>query len=569
VIIADGRGREYYLLHERASWRHRETRRDEWGQRTRWREWSDAAPEPVELWKDLDYDPRRRPWYLNAIAARVKGGSAGRITWTEPYTFYTTKEPGITASVTFEPDDGIDHVVGFDVQLSEISEFTRQLRVGTRGLVFVLTDGGEVIGLPFDPRYDDPAIKRLALLKRPEELELAIASDAADSLAAEAAVGGDPIRFASGETAWWGQMRPFALAADRRLWIAGVVPESDLLGNVQTMRRWIILMTAAVLVVAMLWAVFLARRYSRPIEALVRQSDRMSRGDLERAEPIDSIVREVRRLADAQERMRVALQSLLKMERDLQLARQIQLGTFPERIPKLGGFEIEAWSEPAEQTGGDTYDVIGLRNAVEGAPRKVTSGRADRAIFLLADATGHGIGPAISVTQVRAMLRMGMRSRQNLAAVARHLNEQLCADLHGGRFVTVWLAELDASNATLTSFSGGQAPLFHYDAAGGRVHVLKADAPPLGILDEIDVAIGDPIHLGPGDIFAVLSDGIFEAEHPERGQFGTARVGEIIAGHCGRRAAEILQALRDALAAFTDGAPAADDRTAVIIKRLR
>ena len=574
VIIADGRGREYYLLHERVAWRSRETRGDEWGQRTQWHEWTDAAPQPVSSWKELDYDPRRRPWYANALAARdarlrrpVALETTGELSWTDPYTFFTTQEPGITSSLTYDVDDGIDRVVGFDVLLSDISEFTRRLRVGVHGWVCVLTEDGRVIGLPRGGRFDDPAARRRALLHKPEELALTVAADAVAAFGGPGAAGRDPQRFRSGGEPWWGHVHPYALSPEQRLWIVGAVPEADLLGDLQSLQRWIIAITVVVLAGAILRAVYLAGRYSRPLEALVRQSDRIGEGDLESIEPVESKVTEVRRLAQAQNRMRNALKSLLKIERDLQLARQIQQKTLPGRLPTLVGFEIEAWNEPAEETGGDSYDVIGYRTETPGAPAKLTTDRADRVAFLLADATGHGIGPALSVTQVRAMLRMAIRSRLGLAVIARHMNAQLCADLHGGRFVTAWLGDLDAASGTLSSFSAGQAPLFHFDAGRGEMHVLSADTPPLGILEDLEITIGERIRLGPGDIFAVLSDGLLEAEGPEGGQFGAERAVELITRHGSASPAEIVEALRAAVAAFTGGAPAADDRSVIIIKR--
>ena len=84
---------------------------------------------------------------------------------------------------------------------------------------------------------------------------------------------------------------------------------------------------------------------------------------------------------------RRARESLLRIERDLQLARQIQRNTFPDQLPILSGFEIDAWSEPAEETGGDTYDVVGYQRAGDG-PILLSENHADRALLLLADATG-------------------------------------------------------------------------------------------------------------------------------------------------------------------------------------
>jgi phosphoserine phosphatase len=259
-------------------------------------------------------------------------------------------------------------------------------------------------------------------------------------------------------------------------------------------------------------------------------------------------------------------ESLLRIERDLQVARRIQRSTFPRALPALPGFEIDAWSEPAEETGGDTYDVVGFLGKNGDGSVQFSSDEADRAILLLADATGHGIGPALSVTQVRAMLRMAVRMQTELPKIALHLNEQLCADLPGGRFVTAWLGELDAATNTLFSFSAGQAPILHYHAATDRHHVLAADTIPLGIDDAMESNLGSAIPMAPGDIVAVISDGLLEALNASGRQFGSERAVEVIAAHRHERPVGIRAALRRAVAEFTEGAPAADDRTAIIIK---
>lgn len=569
ALVADARGHEVMILQVQGGWRSRQTRVDEWGRRTWWVEWAGQAPGPVSYWQELDYDPRRRPWYLGAIGRLHEPSprSDGLIYWTEPYTFFTTKEPGITAAVVFRPPSGVESVVGFDVLLSDISAFTSGLKVGNQGGAMVLTDEGRIVGLPKYEQFSQPDARRAAFLKRLDELNWPLAEDAGRAFGSQADGESGPVRFTNGGVPWWGQRKPFRLAPDRRLWITVIVPEYDLLGDLRRMPLGIMVVTLLILAVASWRALAVARRFSTPIEALVRQSDRMRRGDLEDPEPVASSVKEVRRLARAHERMRTGLKSLLKLERDLQLARRIQEATLPARLPSLQGFQIDAWSEPAEETGGDTFDIIGLRGGGE-APLSLTAERAERAVLLLADATGHGIGPALSATEVRAMLRMAVRTGETLERMARHINEQLCADLRGGRFITAWLAELDGQASSLRSFSAGQAPIVHYRAMAEEVQVREADAPPLGILPDLEVSLGWPLHMQPGDIVAVISDGVFEAVDPEGRQFGLDRTVEaLLRGRMGS-AAEALAGLRQALGEFTAGRAATDDRTAIVIKRI-
>jgi len=260
-------------------------------------------------------------------------------------------------------------------------------------------------------------------------------------------------------------------------------------------------------------------------------------------------------------------EALLRMESDLQVARKIQRSTFPKRLPALHGFEIDAWIEPAEQTAGDTYDVIGYRSDGNGGVARFSDNDPDRVILLLADATGHGIGPALSVTQVRSMLRMAVRMQIDLARIAGHMNEQLCTDLPGGRFVTTWLGDLDARTGTLSSLSAGQAPILHYHADRDAFDILPADTMPLGILSSLEIPATEPIQMAPGDIVAVISDGLIEAADADRNLFGIDRTMEVLAANRDRNPTRIRTALRRAVAEFTGPTPAADDRTAIIIKR--
>ena len=571
TMVADERGREHIVFHFGEAWSSRQTRRDVWGDRDAWLEWTDARPEPIASWKASDYDPRRRPWYEGAVAARSVGGSQASasdlVHWTQPYMFYTAKAPGITAAMAFPGRDGRLRVVGVDLLLTDISAFTTRLRVGEHGAVMVLTDGGRVIGLPRDRRYLDRASQRPALLKRPDELGMRVLADTTRVLSSRPAGDRGPVRLQSGGAHWWAETSIFPLGPQRRLTIAVMLPESDLLGSLSHLQLGIVLVTLAGLALAMLRAVGLARRYSRPIEALVRESERISRGDLDPGPPVDSSIREVHRLADAHGQMRRSLRTLLKLEGDLQVARRIQQDTLPERIPLVAGFEIDAWSEPADETGGDTYDVIGYRRIADEPGLRLSTTEADHAVLLLADASGHGIGPALSVTQVRAMLRMAIRAGEDLPAVIHHLNAQLCADLTEGRFVSAWLGLLDAKEHTLTGYSCGQGPLLYYRAADRSCTALETDTMPFGCIEDLEVTLRAPMRMEPGDVFVALSDGVIDAEGAGGERFGTMRVIEIITRHCAGTASDLTAALRQAVADFTGAARSEDDRTGVVVKR--
>jgi len=576
ILAADERGREYMLLRTDAAietWMNVEVEGGGLERRLAWS--SDAAAEART--RD-DYDPRGRPWFQGAINAtraadssRGAAGSAATIFWSEPYTFFTTQEPGVTASTAYRRADGVTRVLGMDILLKDVSRFTQSLRIGERGAAVVLTGDNRILGLPRDPSLVEPEQLRAAYLKRPDELGLTLAMDtlrAFDASNADGAERATLVRFSSAGEWWWGQARELHMAPERPVRIAVVVPETDVTGDLGTQRFIIGGIVAAVLVIGVIRAAAIARRFSRPVEALVAETDRISRGDLAPPPPIESDVTEIGALSSSIDHMRDGLRSLLKMERDIQIARQIQQGAFPSTLPALDGFEIDAWSEPADETGGDTYDVIGIDERA-GATRRVTTGRADRAVMLLADATGHGIGPALSAATIRAMLRMAVRLHADLADLARHLNEQLASDLPDERFITAWLGALDASTGHLTSFSAGQGPLLLYRAKHDAFEKVATNAPPFGVMDDLPIEIAPAIPLHAGDLFAVLSDGLIEARNAADEQFGADRARAILRERRHEPTASITRAIRDAVKAFVGDLPAADDKTIILIKRVR
>ncbi len=254
-----------------------------------------------------------------------------------------------------------------------------------------------------------------------------------------------------------------------------------------------------------------------------------------------------------------------KLEEEMHVARTIQQGSFPTALPQLDGYELAARSTPADDCGGDAYDCIGLDDS-----GVVEQGeRADRAMFLLADATGHGVGPALSSMQARGMTRLGARLRTSLLDTAREVNNQLCQDLPSGRFVTAWLGILDRRTHSVESFSAGQGPLFVYRYAEDRFEPIDTDAPPFGV-----IAFGFPceasqtVTLNPRDLLVVLTDGYYEAMSPDGTQWGDPAVLDVVRTLRDRPCTEILDALDAGSLAFSQAPSTADDRTAIIVRRL-
>lgn len=243
-----------------------------------------------------------------------------------------------------------------------------------------------------------------------------------------------------------------------------------------------------------------------------------------------------------------------KLERDLDLAREIQRGYLPDENPVVAGFDIAGWNKPADQTGGDAYDFIPLG--------------AERLGLLIADATGHGVGPALMVAECRALLRGLASVTDDLAQIFTLANALLVEDLRDGRFVTVCLAVVDPRESIVSHLSAGHGPLLHYIAAEDRFAELGATMLPLGITLEVTCAPAPEIRLASGDFFILITDGFFEWVRPGGEQFGLQRLFEVIRAHKDEPCSRIIGALHDAVVEFGEGTPQMDDLTAIFVKKM-
>lgn len=550
VMLADSTGREHMLLYSDGQWHNRCTASDEWSE-VRWLKWSDGSA-PTERREVQDYDPRRRLWFAGAVQAGPEA-----VHWTEPYTFYTTKEPGITVSMAYEVGDGVVRVIGFDVLLKDISEFTRELGIGERGLVAVLTDDRRLIGLPGLETFSRPADRAAAYLKRPQELDLTLINDALEARGDPSARDSVTYRFMSGGEAWWGRTQPYALSEGRRLRVAILVPEADLLGDVQLFRTIVASFVLAVFAFGVWRAIVVARRFSAPVEALVEQSERITRGDLESRISIDSPIKEIQGLVDALDHMRegiLARIKLQKVERDLDLAREIQQGLLPQMPPDVSGFEIAGWNQPADKTGGDFYDWLTLPDG--------------RVVFTLADVTGHGIGPALIVAVYRAYVRASTTfGMTELAEALSNINELLCADLPADRFITAVVGVLDPRTKKMRMVSAGHGPLLYYESASGTVLSWNADGVPLGVVEGVEFGTPREVEFAPGDMLVLVTDGFFEWANAAGELFGLARLKAFVRENSGLTPAEFIQTLYMTVLDHAGGTDQGDDLTAVVIRR--
>jgi serine phosphatase RsbU (regulator of sigma subunit) len=269
------------------------------------------------------------------------------------------------------------------------------------------------------------------------------------------------------------------------------------------------------------------------------------------------VAREVRRhvleAADEAAAHERAQRQVSGMRHDLNIAREIQLGLLPARPPELAGFDITGMNRPADQTGGDYYDWQALPDG--------------RLAVVLADVSGHGIGPALVMAVCRAYARSTAPSAPDPAELLTRLNELLQGDLPADRFITFVVAVLDA-HGSAHLISAGHGPTLLYRAVTREVEQFDGDGIPLGVIPGEIYGPTNVLTMEAGDVLVMLTDGFFEWSRPADAEhFGIPRLKETLSAVAGADAATILRTLDDTFARFCAGSSQSDDMTAIVIKR--
>ena len=161
-----------------------------------------------------------------------------------------------------------------------------------------------------------------------------------------------------------------------------------------------------------------------------------------------------------------------------------------------------------------------------------------------------------------------MRLGADLDSAFRHINDQLVQDLPDNRFVTAFLGLLDPESHRVVYHAGGQGPLLHFHAASGNCEWLGASAMPMGMVAGMPLPAPRAHDLAPGDILALITDGIYEYENRRGRPFGEARVEEIVRRHQDEPMSRLLEIIVRKVERFAGGAPQKDDMTILLVRRL-
>lgn len=241
-----------------------------------------------------------------------------------------------------------------------------------------------------------------------------------------------------------------------------------------------------------------------------------------------------------------------RMERELELATEIQQRFQPSSPPKLDGYEFQGISFSCYEIGGDYYDFIPIEN--------------NKMIVALGDVSGKGTAAALLMSSLHAAIHAQATSNRPLADMITSVNQYLAENTPSNRFVTLFIAELDPATGKLRYINAGHNPPL-IGRSTGMIEQLSSGGFPLGILPSAEFEVGET-QLGNGEVLIVYSDGVSEANNLQEEEFGLDRLTEVVRRNLSSSAAGIRDRVESALSSFTQTAPANDDITLVIVKRV-
>ena len=296
----------------------RDFRPAEWGEKSRCALWDDAGQQLVERWDQPlpGYDTRQRPWYKVAMAefrdrtlAEARAAGAKLVAWTEVYPQFTTKAPSISAAVAARDPAGTILVVTYGLPLDDVVQFTTEARPSPRGVMFVMTDDGKMLGPPRGVRTGAKADASALGLQPIAEAGFPSVAQAVAKWRADHQSQPDHFRLALDGEAWWAGFTPFEFGSRHRFWIGMLLPESDLVPAARQYQWLIAGVGLLVLLAGALLALRLARRFSEPLAELASQSRRIASLDLAETAPVRSELAELDQLSATLGSMRDALRA--------------------------------------------------------------------------------------------------------------------------------------------------------------------------------------------------------------------------------------------------------------------
>ncbi len=263
---------------------------------------------------------------------------------------------------------------------------------------------------------------------------------------------------------------------------------------------------------------FVARKVTAPVNILIDDIDAVASGDLEHRtvphskDEIGVIARAVNAMTESLLVAREREVDAQAREHELTIATEIQANLLPKKIPRMTGYDIDAFYQPSKEVGGDYYDFLEIDENHLG--------------MIVADVSGKGIPGSMVMTMGRAIIRMEGLRNLSPADTFKVANKMIAADIRRGMFITAIYGILDIPNKTLLVASAGHNPMVIWRKESNAIQLVNPNGIALGF-DRgpiFDRTIKEQmVKLNSGDRVVMYTDGIPESMNPKHEEFGDKR----------------------------------------------
>jgi sigma-B regulation protein RsbU (phosphoserine phosphatase) len=239
------------------------------------------------------------------------------------------------------------------------------------------------------------------------------------------------------------------------------------------------------------------------------------------------------------------------IEREAEIAENVQKTMLPKKLPVLRGLSFGAFSSPARGVCSDYYDVIQTR--------------ADKAVLVIGDVAGKGVAASLVMVMLRSILHLITNSTKDAATLLQWMNRGIAGMVDIDHYATVALVDADASTGSLELANAGHQPVVIYRAHADAIETVELKSVPIGV-EKSTVYSAKRLALGAGDVLVMYTDGIVEAMNAQGKQYGRKNLGNVVQKNHALPAQDIAARIRAELLEFAGQTRQHDDQTVLVMK---
>lgn len=506
------------------------------------------------LEKDLssaEYDYFNKDWY------RIPK-MLGKAVWSEPY---YDEGGGDTLMCTYSVPfyHWINHkkvfagVITMDISLTTLQHILNSAKASQTGLSFLLSRNGMLI-VAADKRNVNTDIRKLILKGNHTKNDTIIRKMLKGERMFEKVVDREQLKVPS-----WIYSAPIP----HTKWIFALTfPTSELYAGLYDLNMKLISIFLISLVAMTIITILITRKFIRPISRLVDAVQRIGQGDFATCMPVYTSKDEISQLTTAFSSMKDELVHYIsnlqeataareKIEGELKVAHDIQMGLLPKHFPVRDDWELAAILDPARAVGGDLYDFYFLDD--------------DHLFIAIGDVSGKGVPASLFMVSARALFRSRISLRVPLNQSVYEINKEICMENPNQMFVTFFAGIVDLKNGIMTYCNAGHNPPFIQRHKGIIEKLHDVHGIPLGIFEHATFGSGT-MSFAPGDALVLYTDGVTEALSSADKFYGESPMLEIVRENSDLCPSELIRLLEEDVQKFMTGVDQADDITLLILK---